>query len=169
MSTRISLERIGQDWKRVLPDLEPNPMLLFIAFQRTARLLDSALERGYAASGLNSAGFDLLLTLYRSSPPEGFTPTDLAKHMAVTPASVTNRIDRLLELGLVRREPSSEDRRSLRIHLAPAGRDLVDTYLPLHLENERRLLGVLSHEEQAVLEEVLRKFFGVLEAAENQD
>ena len=167
MSTRISLERIGQDWKRILPDLEPNPMLPFIAFQRIARLLQSALESGYAASGLNSAGFDLLLTLYRSSPPEGFTPTDLAKHMAVTPASVTNRIDRLLELGLVRRELSSEDRRSLRIHLAPAGQNLVNTYLPLHLENERRLLGVLSPEEQAALEEILRKFLIVLESSES--
>ena len=109
----------------------------------------------------------MLLTLYRSSPPEGFTPSDLAKHMAVTPASVTNRIDRLLELGLVRRELSSEDRRSLRIHLAPAGQNLVNTYLPLHLENERRLLGVLSPEEQAALEEILRKFLIVLESSES--
>jgi len=167
MTVRLSLERIAQDWATVRPDLDTRPMLTFIAFNRAAKMLESALERGYAASGLNSSSFDLLLTLYRSSPPEGFTPSGLAESMAVTPATVTNRIDCLLERNLAIREPSLEDRRSLRIHLTPQGREMVEQFLPLHLENERRLLGVLSPEEQTVLEEILRKFLGALEAAES--
>jgi len=169
MSTRLSLERIAQDWAEVRPDLDTRPMLTFIALNRTAKMLESALERGYAASGLNSASFDLLLTLYRSSPPEGFTPSGLATSMAVTPATVTNRIDCLLERNLAKREPSSEDRRSLRIHLTPEGREMVEQFLPLHLENERQLLSSFSPEEHAALERLLDKLSGALEAAEGRD
>ncbi len=168
MPSRVPLEQIALDWTQVRPDLDLQPMLTFIALNRTGRLVEPAIEAGYAASGQNAASFDLLLTLYRSSPADGFTPSELATHMVVTPASVTNRIDRLFERGLVRREPSIVDRRSLKIQLSPEGRKLVEQYLPLHLENERRLLSVLTKEEQAALEGILKKLLAQLETDDTE-
>jgi DNA-binding MarR family transcriptional regulator len=83
--------------------------------------------------------------------------------MMVTSGTMTNRIDRLEENGLVRRVPDPEDRRGILVELTEQGRELVDTVLPTHVANEERILKALSKEEQHTLATLLGKLLSSLE------
>ncbi len=84
--------------------------------------------------------------------------------LAVT-GSITSTVDKLEQKGLVQRIHERQDRRSWRIQLTPAGQELVQQHLPVHLDNERELLSGLSEEELATLDRILRKLLTHLEKA----
>ncbi|MFC6617894.1 MarR family winged helix-turn-helix transcriptional regulator [Deinococcus radiophilus] len=164
MKTRPLLERIDRDWRTRRPDLDPTPMRRLILLARTARAAAERIEAGQGRHGLNSAQADLLLTLYRSAPPEGLTPGQLTGLSAISPSSVTNRLDRLAAEGLIKRLPDPADARVRRVQLAEAGRQRVEQLLPDHLAGERALLSALTEAEQAELEQLLLRLLDRLEA-----
>ena len=53
---------------------------------------------------------------------EGVTQTELGKHLAVQPATVTNALRRLERKGLVKRMPDADDQRISRVFLTTEGR-----------------------------------------------
>jgi Winged helix DNA-binding domain len=67
------------------------------------------------------------------------------------------RIDRLVEEGLVTREPDPDARRNVLFALTPKGRELFERVVPAHLANEARLLSALSEPERRLLSDMLRK------------
>jgi DNA-binding MarR family transcriptional regulator len=157
MDTLALLDRIRHDWNAVAPELDTSPMVTFITLVRAASVLGEAVGETAPSARLNRHTRDLLFTLYRSAPADGIPAGELAALLAVTPAGVTGRIDRLEALGFVTRTLDAEDRRSWRIALSETGRRAVRDHLPRHLENERRLLSALSAKEVAQLEDLLRK------------
>lgn len=165
MNTLALLDRIRADWNTVEPQLETGPMVTFITLMRAASVLGDAIGQTAPSALLNRQTRDVLFTLHRSAPATGIPAGELAALLAVTPASVTSRIDQLVELGFVTRTLDAEDRRSWRIALTKAGQKAVNEHLPRHLENERALLSVLSAKEVTQLEELLRKLIMHAEAA----
>lgn len=141
------LKRIEADWARVRPDLDAQPMLTLLLLGRLHSALSRHIELTYLDEGINASNWDLLLTLLRSAPGEGLTPTELSELSAITGASMTNRIARLLDKGLVERAVNAQDRRSVQVRLSARGRELVETLLSQHLARETRILSVLSAEE----------------------
>lgn len=96
-----------------------------------------------------------LLALVRDNP--GATPARLAKALVVTPASVTMMVDRMSEMGLLRREASTSDRRAQHLFLTPKGeRTAVDAVRRIS-ETEQQALAELSFAERVMLIELLRK------------
>ena len=164
-STRALLERIRADWQEAKPGLDPSPMLTYLLIDRLHAALERRVNLTYAPSGLNPATWDLLVTLRRSAPPQGLTPTELAQLTAISGASITNRVGRLLERGLVERQVSDHDRRSSRVRLSAAGLALADELLPRHLDNERSIFGVLNAQEREALELLAGKLLASLEEA----
>ena len=77
-TTRQLLAQIRADWQQVRPDIDPSPMLTYLLLDRLHAALERQVSRTYAAAGLNPATWDLLITLRRSAPPQGLTPTELA-------------------------------------------------------------------------------------------
>ncbi len=57
---------------------------------------------------------------------------------------MTNRIDRLVDRGLVERLPHPSDRRGVRVRLRPEGRDLAASALRDLLALEERVLAGLD-------------------------
>jgi DNA-binding MarR family transcriptional regulator len=57
---------------------------------------------------------------------------------------VTNRIDRVENLGLVRRIPDPNDRRGVVVQLTARGRTLADRAIALHFAEMSRLLEGVS-------------------------
>ncbi len=163
MSTRRHVQRIHDDWRRVRPDLDPTPMRRLILLNLTARLALDQIERTQQTHGLNLAQADLLLTLYRSAPDQGLTPGELTNLIAITPASITNRLDRLEHDNLIARTPDPHDARARRVRLTSEGRARVEALLPDHLGNEERMLAGLTDAEHADLERLLLKLAGHLE------
>lgn len=157
------LNRIRDDWEQVRPDLDPDPMLAVVLLDRLNAALGRQIERTYLPSGINAAGWDLLLTLYRSAPPEGLTPTGLSDLAAITGPSMTNRIQRLAGKGLVERRGGEHDRRSVRVRLTREGRALVERLLPQHLATTAQILSVLGPGETQALQHLAAQLLVGLE------
>lgn len=155
MKTSALLDKIGEDWRRERPDLDPDPMLTVIAVQRTSQTLQAALDAFFAQHDLTPSAFDVLATLRRSAPPEGLTLGELAGLMAVTPPAVTKRVDGLERRGWVTRQADTRDRRTVRAALTPQGREAVDELLAAHVAHEEALLGHLTPAERATLRTLL--------------
>jgi len=164
-TTRQLLAQIRADWQQVRPDIDPSPMLTYLLLDRLHAALERQVSRTYAAAGLNPATWDLLITLRRSAPPQGLTPTELAGLTAISGASISNRISRLLERGLIERRVSEHDRRSSRVRLSAAGLALADTLLPRHLETEQGIFAGLPPSEVVALETLMGRLLESLEQA----
>ena len=85
-STAQLLERIRSDWGSARPGLDPAPMLTYLLLDRLHAAMQRRVARTYEPSGLNPATWDLLITLRRSAPPEGMTPTELSQLTAISGA-----------------------------------------------------------------------------------
>ncbi|MDK2011993.1 MULTISPECIES: MarR family winged helix-turn-helix transcriptional regulator [unclassified Deinococcus] len=144
MSSRAFLTRVEEDWQVRRPDLDVSPMLHVLRLTRLGELMQARLDRLLATHGLNAAGWDLLLTLYRSAPPEGLRPGELLERCAVNGPATSNRIARLSAQGLITREVRAPDRRQAYVRLNPAGTQLVEVLLPEFLALETSLLNGLS-------------------------
>jgi DNA-binding MarR family transcriptional regulator len=83
----------------------------------------------------------------------------------VSSGTMTTRVDRLAEKGLVAREPSVHDRRSVIVSLTEAGRTLVDEVMVIHLANLERILNPLGVDEQHEIAQSLRQLLIALEGA----
>ncbi|MBZ9750649.1 MarR family transcriptional regulator [Deinococcus sp. HMF7604] len=164
MTILKALDRIRHDWQAAEPELDSAPMLTFITFSRAHALLGDAVRATAAQADLTSATRDLLLTLYRSAPPEGLPASEVAALLAVSPATVTGNTDRLEARGLLTRRLDPQDRRSWRLALTDQGRALVQAHLPVHLAFEAQLLAALSSEEIQQFEGLLRKLIAHAEA-----
>jgi DNA-binding MarR family transcriptional regulator len=150
-------------WAAERPDLDVSPMGIVGRISRLALVVDKELEPVFARFGLNHWSFDMLATLRRAGAPYRLSPTELFRSMMVTSGTMTNRIDRLAEKGLVRRVPDPEDRRGILVELTEQGRELIDGVLIWHVANEARLLQSLSKEERHALAVLLRKLLSSLE------
>jgi MarR family transcriptional regulator, organic hydroperoxide resistance regulator len=73
---------------------------------------------------------------------------DLAKHMGVTPSTMSLNIERLVRRGYVSRERAAEDGRRLKLRITSAGVRLREAKSVLDPARVRALLGRLTHEER---------------------
>ncbi|QIS17059.1 MarR family winged helix-turn-helix transcriptional regulator [Nocardia terpenica] len=151
-----AVDEIVAAWGRVRPDLDPWPVHVIGRIKRLSRLLERGQREFYGPHGLESWEFDVLTTLRRSGGPDGLTAGALIKNTMVTSGAITNRIDRMEAKGLVRRTADPRDRRTVRIQLSDEGRALIDTLMPLHVDNQIRILGGMPREELDQLADLLR-------------
>jgi DNA-binding MarR family transcriptional regulator len=144
-----------EQWTRELPGVDVAAMALFGRLTRAHALAARAIDDGLADHGVNRAEFDVLATLRRSGAPYRLLAGELAASMLLSPAATTNRVDRLAAAGLVERLPVEGDGRAVRIGLTRRGRALAESAVRAHAENERRLLGGLSAEQERTLSDLL--------------
>lgn len=160
------IARAIEDWGRERPDLDTAPMELFARLGRTHRLATGAIEEALARFDLTVSAMDVLLALRRSGEPYRLTPSELAAVSLLTSGGVTFRLDKLQEAGLIRRVPSTEDRRVVWAELTAAGRALADEVVTAHIANEERLLASLSTKDIATLRRLLGRLEGSIAQAE---
>ena len=152
-----SVDRLIADWSRVRPELEFAPVGIVARLARARTYIDGALEAVFEGHGLSAPGFAVLVTLARLDRPAGVPQRTLMDELGLTSGTISVRIDRLAEDGLVERRPDPGDGRNSLIVLTEQGRLVFERVVPAHLENERRLLVALDDDERAVLATLLRK------------
>ncbi|WP_403020701.1 MarR family winged helix-turn-helix transcriptional regulator [Salinibacterium sp. GXW1014] len=150
------VDRIVDAWQRERPDLDFAPLQVLSRVGRLARHLDRARRTAFAASGLESWEFDVLSALRREGEPYQLSPKSLLQQTLVSSGTMTNRIDRLVERGLVTRNADPRDRRSVLVTMTREGRARVDTAITQLLESERALLAALPDAEHERLADLLR-------------
>lgn len=156
------IELVVAQWRARRPDLDANVMAEVAHILHVARLVSERLAAKAGEHGLQVGEADVLFTLYRSGPPHRLSPTALAESTLVATGTMTNRLDKLEERGLVRRSPNPDDRRGLAIELTAAGKKLADSLVTEHVENEREMLSALSAREREALKQMLGKLLAHL-------
>ncbi len=144
-------------WAQERPDLDATPLGVVSRILSLYKHLESRADAALADFGLSLWQFDVLAALRRSGPPFRLSPTDLMKSVTLSSGAMTNRIDRLEEAGLVKREPDPSDRRGVLIRLTDRGRELVDRAVAARLDEAREFLAVFDPGEVATLSDLLRK------------
>lgn len=100
---------------------------------------------------------DVLFTLRRAGKPYRLSPTALTSSLLVSSGTMTNRLDRLEQRGLVERVPNPADRRGLEVALTKRGLALVEDAIGEHVRREQEMLAPLSANERTALTRILRK------------
>ncbi len=84
------------------------------------------------------------------------SPGQLGTETLVTSGTMTNRIDRLEQRQMVRREPDPTDRRGVRVVLTDTGRTAVDSALSDLVTREHDVLAHLPEGRRDELAGLLR-------------
>ncbi len=161
---RDEVDELVEAWSRERSDLDLAPVEVFSRIGRLARHLDLARKSAFTASGVESWEFDVLAALRRAGDPYELSPGRLLRETLVTSGTMTNRIDRLTDRGLVERLPDPHDRRGVLVRLTPEGKTVVDGAFEALLEAERALIEGLPDAKRHQLATLLRTLLAPFDA-----
>lgn len=125
----------------------PTWLRLIRIYQKGDRHLISHLRE----HDVSLAQFDVLAQI---SGHSGLSQQDLADRLLVTKGNVCQLVERMSDAGLISRRP---DGRANRLHLTAHGQEVLDHLLPAQNEEIDRIFSVLTPEELAQLNGLLRK------------
>jgi DNA-binding MarR family transcriptional regulator len=157
------VDRIVAAWRHERPDLDVTPLEVLSRVSRLARRLARTRSDVFADHALEGWEFDVLSALRRAGAPHELSPGDLVRATLVTSGTMTNRVDRLVERGLVERHRSETDRRGVRVRITPTGLARLDSAFADLLDRERGLLAELPPTERTRLATLLRGLLQPLE------
>jgi DNA-binding MarR family transcriptional regulator len=122
-------------------------------FQHTQNLLGLDVD---AVLGLAPSWFEVLLRLLRAS--EHRMPMNrIADDVTMTSGGFTKLADRMVEAGLLRRTPSTNDRRVTYLELTDEGARVAERAMAEHVSSLRaRVLAALSEEGIVSLAKTMR-------------
>ena len=161
---RDEVDELVARWRAERPDLDTEPLQVLSRVSRLARHLDRARTAAFAAHDLQAWEFDVLSALRRQGPPYQLSPGALLRATLVTSGTMTNRIDRLADAGLVSRSPDPQDKRGVLVTLTARGRAVVDAALTDLLRSERELLTGLDAAQRRELAALLRVLLAPFDA-----
>lgn len=118
--------------------------------------------------GLSSGEWAVISIL--ATEPEGTitTPSYLANTTAVAPSSMTHRLDRMSERGLIERTPDTENRTRILVALTPAGWELFQQVIQHSDVMESDVLDRLDSSEREQLSRLLEQAITGLDDALDQ-
>lgn len=103
---------------------------------------------------LTISQFAVLEALYHLGP---MCQGQLSQKLLKSTGNMTMVVDNLEKAGLVRRVRSVEDRRMISIELTGAGKEKIESVLPIHVAAITAEMSVLAPAEQSLLGELTRK------------
>jgi len=132
---------------------------ILIALRRITRAID--IHSRYLAStfGLTGPQLVCLRALDRLGTT---TPSELARHVALSQATVTGIVDRLARRQLLTRRRSQSDRRLVEVAITPAGRALLDQAPSALQETFACALGEMSTAEQENIRRTLNTIVSMM-------
>ncbi|MBS0482079.1 MAG: MarR family transcriptional regulator [Proteobacteria bacterium] len=144
------------------PDVPLDGMEVLARARRLTLLSRAPIEAVFARHGLDTGEFDVLATLRRSDKPS-VRPTELYQDLMISSGGLTDRLRRLEQSGWIERIDSEEDKRSKRVRLTEAGRNLIDRAFADDMIVERDLLSSLDGDSREQLADLLAKLLTAIE------
>jgi DNA-binding MarR family transcriptional regulator len=111
----------------------------------------------HVAEDVTLAQYRVLVELAARGPQR---LVELAAALGVDPSTATRMCDRLVRKGLVSRRRASADRRSVRVALAPSGRDVVADVTRRRRAELGTVLARLPQDDRIAVLAALRAFAG---------
>ncbi|MBY0372445.1 MAG: MarR family transcriptional regulator [Bryobacteraceae bacterium] len=118
------------------------------------RFLSARFPKGDQLPDIGPADFQLMSLVDRAGAA---TMTAVAGGLDVPLSTATNRVDRLVKIGVLCRERSDSDRRIVEVKLSDSGRELVAAGHEVRLAMGRAMLAALSPGEREILIELMQK------------
>jgi len=87
----------------------------------------------------------------------GSSASEVSERTAMDKVAVSRAVARLLERGFIKRETHGDDRRRSVLALSAAGFEVYETVAPLVMEITRKLMSVLTEEEEQLLEQLITR------------
>lgn len=156
MSQPDEVDQILNDWHNARPELDLAPLAIFSRLGRIAKHLANVRGTAFENSQLSHWEFDVLAVLRRTGHPHTLSPKRLVQETMVSSGTMTNRIDRMTERGLVRRLTDPNDGRGVRVEMTALGGTLVDEAMTRLSAAEEQLLKNLDKTERTQLSKLLR-------------
>ncbi len=147
---------ILEGWARERPDLDVSSVAVINRLGLLQSYLHSEVGAVFEQYGLTSPSFAVIATLCRAGAPYQLSQRALMDALQLTSGTISVRIDRLVQDGLVERLPDPNDQRGVLVRLLEKGAKLFDQVAPVHLANEDRLLSALTAEQREQLSSLLR-------------
>lgn len=164
-----AVDRILEDWATTRPDLEVGVIAIVQRIRRLQSRFEDALEENFTAHDLTGTGYGVLSVLIRRGEPHEVAQRDLPELLQRTPGTVSLRLDKMEQQGLIERVADPGDRRSAVIRLTEAGRARFNETTPAHLAIQDRMLAALAPIERDELARLLRKLTISLDDARPPD
>lgn len=151
------------EWRREWPDLDFSPIAIIARLVRAYELMRSTLEKTLRPFGLNRSTFDTLTVLRRAGQPYELSASKLAEGCMRPSSTLTTRIVRLEDQGLIMRSVDADDARSSLIRLTDRGVATINEVGPIYLAAEAKLLKHLPPKHADALATLLRSFISSIE------
>lgn len=153
---RDTIDELQKDWSEQRPDLDPEPMGVILRIQALAKILGEQTSLRLQEYNLQWWQYDVLSTLRRQGEPFTLPATALAESAMLTSGAMTNRIDRLEELDLVRRMKDPDDGRRVLVRLTDKGLKLIEGATEARFETAMDALESLNARQRSSLANLLR-------------
>ncbi len=109
-------------------------------------------KRFMATTGLSFSQINILMRLFHSGCS---SVSEIGEQMGFTNAAASQAVDRLVQLGLVVRDEHPADRRTKRLELSPAGRELIQEGIRARFQWLEDLTRSIPAEQQKAIIETL--------------
>ena len=130
------------------------------------RRIHNSLKETLVDYGLTPEDWHVLSPLRLRKEGRMSSPGALSRDLELSSGAMTSRLDRLEEMGLIRRHRDPEDRRGVRLELTPEGRKAWDAAAEIQGRKEAFFASALTGKEQVELNALLRKLMLAFEARE---
>lgn len=126
----------------------------FVGLNRTLDYLEQIVREDIKQYGLNVTEFAVLELLYN----KGDQPIQrIRQRVLIASSSISYVVDKLEEKGCVARVKDPQDKRIYNATLTDKGRTLMDQIFPQHAQALTQTFAVLTEEELASLQHILKK------------
>jgi MarR family transcriptional regulator, transcriptional regulator for hemolysin len=131
------------------------------ALYGTARAWRQAVDRRLKYLGVSQASWMTIAVAAKAREP--LSQSELADRLAVEGATMVAMVDRLVKAGLVKREPSTVDRRIKRVVVTEAGYRLFDAVKTEAAAVRKEVLSKLDPRKLEAATDVLEALQGMIE------
>ena len=147
---------------------EPHPWSDSVAYllRDSYRVFARALQERIQAEGIPIGSWPFLRHLWQQ---DGITQKELTKAVGLMQPNTNAALKQLARRGWVNQTPDRDDKRKIRIHLTPKGRQLFYRAFPLALEAREQALADFSEEEVDTLRSLLKRITKNLDAEQDSN
>lgn len=164
-STKAQLQRDVEVY--VAAGADESVQRVMTAVHGLSRKLDQWYDRQLVDLDLSSGEYAVMSKLVRDGGENGLTPSVLAEAANVAPSSMTHRLDRLAERGMITRTTDPENRVRVRVQLTDAGWEMFRSVIRESNMVESDVLNSLTATDRTVLADLLERVINDLDDLED--
>lgn len=113
------------------------------ALMRIGTRMATGFDQYFSELGITQAQFRILLAVWEQGGANGIAPSALATHLLIERGTISILTNRMIEHGWLVRSPG-ENRRTFRLTLTPAGKQLLNKVAPLAIKLADHTLAGIS-------------------------